>query len=78
VAGAVKELIQQRKVKHFGLSEAGAQTIRRAHAVTVGQRASSPGKIAASPRKRDRHRCVDDRDSWGAIPPRRWRNEPGC
>src|SRR6478609_9609096 len=32
-AGAVKELIQQGKVKHFGLSEAGAQTIRRAHAV---------------------------------------------
>src|SRR5438094_4666611 len=33
VAGAVKELIQGGKVKHFGLSEAGAQTIRRAHAV---------------------------------------------
>jgi aryl-alcohol dehydrogenase-like predicted oxidoreductase len=33
VAGAVKELIQQGKVKHFGLSEAGAKTIRRAHAV---------------------------------------------
>jgi aryl-alcohol dehydrogenase-like predicted oxidoreductase len=33
VAGAVKELIQQGKVKHFGLSEAGIQTIRRAHAV---------------------------------------------
>jgi aryl-alcohol dehydrogenase-like predicted oxidoreductase len=33
VAGAVKELIQQGKVKHFGLSEAGAPTIRRAHAV---------------------------------------------
>ena len=33
VAGAVKELIQVGKVKHFGLSEAGAQTIRRAHAV---------------------------------------------
>jgi len=32
-AGAVKELIQAGKVKHFGLSEAGAQTIRRAHAV---------------------------------------------
>ena len=32
-AGAVKELIQQGKVKHFGLSEAGAKTIRRAHAV---------------------------------------------
>jgi len=33
VAGAVKNLIQQGKVKHFGLSEAGAKTIRRAHAV---------------------------------------------
>ena len=33
VAGAVKELIQAGKVNHFGLSEAGAQTIRRAHAV---------------------------------------------
>jgi aryl-alcohol dehydrogenase-like predicted oxidoreductase len=33
VAGAVKNLIQQGKVKHFGMSEAGAKTIRRAHAV---------------------------------------------
>jgi aryl-alcohol dehydrogenase-like predicted oxidoreductase len=33
VAGAVKELIEKGKVKHFGLSEAGVQTIRRAHAV---------------------------------------------
>ena len=33
VAGAVKDLIQEGKVKHFGLSEAGAQTIRCAHAV---------------------------------------------
>jgi aryl-alcohol dehydrogenase-like predicted oxidoreductase len=33
VAGAVKELIQEGKVKHFGLSEAGVRTIRRAHAV---------------------------------------------
>jgi aryl-alcohol dehydrogenase-like predicted oxidoreductase len=33
VAGAVKELIQQGKVRHFGLSEASANTIRRAHAV---------------------------------------------
>src|SRR3954451_15090401 len=34
VAGTVRRLIEQGKVKHFGLSEAGAQTIRRAHAVT--------------------------------------------
>ena len=33
VAGAVKDLIQEGKVKHFGLSDAGVQTIRRAHAV---------------------------------------------
>src|SRR3989442_4577680 len=33
VAGALKDLIQEGKVKHFGLSEAGVQTIRRAHAV---------------------------------------------
>ena len=33
VAGTVKELIQQGKVKHFGLSEAGAESIRRAHAI---------------------------------------------
>lgn len=33
VAGAVQELVRQGKVKHFGLSEAGARTIRRAHAV---------------------------------------------
>src|ERR1700716_1884509 len=33
VAGAVKDLIREGKVKHFGLSEAGASTIRRAHAV---------------------------------------------
>src|SRR5512136_2633244 len=33
VAGALKDLIQEGKVKHFGLSEAGAETIRRAHAV---------------------------------------------
>ena len=33
VAGAVKELIAEGKVKHFGMSEAGVQTIRRAHAV---------------------------------------------
>lgn len=35
VAGTVKDLIAEGKVRHFGLSEAGAQTIRRAHAVQV-------------------------------------------
>ena len=33
VAGAVRDLIRAGKVRHFGMSEAGAQTIRRAHAV---------------------------------------------
>ena len=37
VAGAVKDLIQEGKVKHFGLSEAAARTIRRAHAVAALQ-----------------------------------------
>jgi aryl-alcohol dehydrogenase-like predicted oxidoreductase len=44
VAGAVKDLIQQGKVRHFGLSEPGAQTIRRAHRVqpvTVRSRANT-------------------------------------
>ena len=40
VAGAVKDLIQEGKVKHFGLSEAGVQTIRRAHAVQPRHRAA--------------------------------------
>jgi aryl-alcohol dehydrogenase-like predicted oxidoreductase len=35
VAGTVQELIQQGKVKHFGLSEAGVRMIRRAHAVQL-------------------------------------------
>ena len=35
VAGTVKDLIQEGKVRHFGLSEAGVQTIRRAHAVQL-------------------------------------------
>src|SRR2546423_10529290 len=45
VAGTVKELIAQGKVKHFGMSEAGVRTIRRAHAiqpVTAGQSEESP------------------------------------
>jgi aryl-alcohol dehydrogenase-like predicted oxidoreductase len=35
VAGPVKDLIQEGKVKHFGLSEAGARTIQRAHAIQL-------------------------------------------
>jgi aryl-alcohol dehydrogenase-like predicted oxidoreductase len=45
VAGAVKELIQQGKVKHFGLSEAGVKSIRRAHAVQPV--AGAPERILA-------------------------------
>jgi len=53
VAGAVKDLIQQGKVKHFGMSEAGAQTIRRAHKVQAGgesqsKKSSLRWKISAS------------------------------
>jgi aryl-alcohol dehydrogenase-like predicted oxidoreductase len=48
VAGAVKELIREGKVKHFGLSEAGVQTIRRAHAVQP------------SPQSRANTRCGGD------------------
>ena len=40
VAGAVKELIRDGKVKHFGMSEAGVQTIRRAHARPAGDGAA--------------------------------------
>ena len=43
VAGAVKDLIREGKVKHFGLSEAGVQTIRRAHAVL-----NRPGFVGGS------------------------------
>jgi aryl-alcohol dehydrogenase-like predicted oxidoreductase len=35
VAGAVKDLIQEGNVKHFGLSQAGVKTVRRAHAVQL-------------------------------------------
>ena len=40
VAGAVKELIAEGKVKYFGMSEAAAKTIRRAHAVQAGRSAA--------------------------------------
>ena len=64
VAGAVKELIQEGKVKHFGLSEAGVQTIRRAHAVqpvTAVQSEYSlwwrePRSRGAADARRTRHR----------------------
>jgi hypothetical protein len=47
VAGAVKELIGQGKVRHFGMSEAGADSIRRAHAVQpVAATRSKPRRTA--------------------------------
>jgi aryl-alcohol dehydrogenase-like predicted oxidoreductase len=50
VAGTAKELIQQGKVKHFGLSEAGAQSIRRAHAV----QSASPVRVPTAPTSQGR------------------------
>jgi hypothetical protein len=61
VAGAVKELIQAGKVKHFGLSEAGAKTIRHAHAVQPVTALQSEYSLwARTPEK-------------AVIPTKRWR-----
>ena len=63
VAGAVKDLLQAGKVKHFGLSEAGAQTIRRAHAVQPVTAVQSEYSLwwrtveAKDRRKRDLRQC---------------------
>jgi aryl-alcohol dehydrogenase-like predicted oxidoreductase len=51
VAGAVKDLIRDGKVKHFGLSEAGVQTIRRAHAVQAHGAMTPAGAGVADPSK---------------------------
>jgi aryl-alcohol dehydrogenase-like predicted oxidoreductase len=57
VAGAVKDLIAEGKVKHFGLSEAGAQTIRRAHAVQpVAAVQNEHGILERSGPRGSRHR----------------------
>ena len=62
VAGAVKELIDEGKVKHFGLSEAGAATIRRAHAVQpVAAVQSEYSLVASSARARS---AADARGAW--------------
>ena len=55
VAGAVKDLIQEGKVKHFGLSEAGVQTIRRAHAVQPVT--AAPERILAVVREALKRKC---------------------
>jgi aryl-alcohol dehydrogenase-like predicted oxidoreductase len=54
VAGAVKDLIREGKVKHFGLSEAGVGTIRRAHAVqpVTALQSEYSSVVAGSPKKR--------------------------
>jgi aryl-alcohol dehydrogenase-like predicted oxidoreductase len=63
VAGTVKGLIAEGKVKHFGLSEAGAQTIRRAHAVqpvtALQSEYASPRPAAAGARRRCRRKRSD-------------------
>ena len=72
VAGAVKELIQEGKVKHFGLSEAGAQTIRRAHAVQPVDGAAERilAVVAASPKRKS---CRPSKNSASAsCPSARW------
>jgi aryl-alcohol dehydrogenase-like predicted oxidoreductase len=74
VAGAVKELIQEGKVKHFGLSEAGAQTIRRAHAVQPAREGLPHGK---NRREHDlrQQRLPQHRP---ALHPRGSKGEPGA
>ena len=61
VAGAVKELIQAGKVKHFGLSEAGVQTIRRAHAVQPVTALQSEYSLWW---RRPKRKCADPRRTW--------------
>ena len=72
VAGAVKDLIQEGKVKHFGLSEAGVQTIRRAHAVQPVTALQSEYSLWW--RKPEAEVIPDARGAWhrpGAIQPAR-------
>jgi len=55
VAGTIKDLIQEGKVKHFGLSEAGVESIRRAHAVQPADTGRAGGTdLAAGQARRDR------------------------
>ena len=65
VAGAVKDLIQEGKVRHFGLSEAGAQTIRRAHAIQPVTALQSEYSLwTRGPRQRS---CRRSRNSVSAL-----------
>jgi aryl-alcohol dehydrogenase-like predicted oxidoreductase len=65
VAGAVKDLIQQGKVKHFGLSEAGVKTIRRAHAVQPSRRSKANTRCGFENRKRKS--CQRSRNSGSGL-----------
>ena len=71
VAGAVKELIEAGKVKHFGLSEAGVQTIRRAHAVQPVTALQSEYSLWWRRRKRRSCRCWRNWAS-ASSPSARW------
>ena len=72
VAGAVKELIREGKVKHFGLSEAGAKTIRRAHAVQpVAALQSEYSLLWRGPGRRDPADLRRARDRLRALQPAR-------
>jgi aryl-alcohol dehydrogenase-like predicted oxidoreductase len=64
VAGTVKDLIQQGKVRHFGLSEAGVRTIRRAHAV---QPVTALESIRSGGGSRSRKFCRPSRSSASAL-----------
>lgn len=73
VAGTVKDLIQQGKVKHFGLSEPGLQTIRRAHAVQLVTAIQNEYSLLFYGGSRRRKSCRPLR-SWGSVslPTRPW------
>ena len=64
VAGAVKDLIQEGKVKHFGLSEASAQTIRRAHAVQPHRSAAERVLAFLARARRDRDAYIGRARNW--------------
>jgi len=64
VAGAVKDLIQAGKVKHFGLSEAGADTIRRAHAVHPVTAVQSEYSIWTRDSEPE---CCQPARNWGSV-----------
>jgi aryl-alcohol dehydrogenase-like predicted oxidoreductase len=71
VAGTVKELIREGKVKHFGLSEAGVKTIRRAHAVSRSPRSRANTRSGGGSPRRRCSRCSRSSGS-GSCPSARW------